>query len=867
MGVLLQGFYKLRPNRAVPSPHDGDGAVPWWWDHLAAQANDFRKAGFSAVWLPPVLKSSAGANPGMDGYGPFDDYDIGSKDQMGSVPTRFGSREQLQRCVAVLRANGLDVYLDLVEHHRSGDPGNFVFRYRGAEGKPGIGRFPKDPLNFVPNVPRDPNLGGPPADDFPFGRELAPINGKPPGYVFDGLIAAADWLTRTLGVQGYRLDDVKGLSTDFLFPLLTTKAMAGKFAVGEFFDGNAALVNDWIFNPRGMRGRVSAFDFPLRFLLARMCNNPGRFNMAELDHAGLVGMSPFNAVTFVENHDTDLSEPVVTNKLLGYAYILTSEGYPCVYYRDYSTDKDCYGLKAPLDRLIWIHEKLAAGPTRQRWKDFNVFAYERLAGPGLLVALNNDPSEPRTIEVATAFGGNAALHDYAGHGAAVVTTPQGTARITVPRNADGSGYACYSRAGIAGGFAVEARSVSQHFEGAADLDLPPADNGRTIAVGRVWCGAGTPLRAALDMPGLAPAAQVALEIVGPDDVALVRKTLGGQGIAEATTAQEGYRGLRVALSGMPGERPSYTLRVAYTGSQRLPAEAAEQSVAPSDAIVDPKEVGRWDPPFPLANVAIHAHLLPNGKVLFWGRRDRPTDSLDEHVCTPWVWDPATRMASPTPKPLAADGKTTVNLFCSGHTFLPDGRLLAVGGHFADGKGIDQASIYDYRTNSWTALPVMNSGRWYPTAVTLHDGAALVLSGSFSAADGRIQTNEIQEVWDGRQWRQLVNFHNMQLFPRVHAAPDGRVFMSGPLAQTYMLDTNGPGVWTPLAGAGGARANGQRDYAPSVPYDVGKVLYIGGGNDPETHLPSAACEIIDLTGATPAWRPTGAMRHRRRQHNA
>jgi hypothetical protein len=34
--------------------------------------------------------------------------------------------------------------------------------------------------------------------------------------------------------------------------------------VGEFFDGNRLLVNQWIFNPRGMQGRPNAFDFPLK---------------------------------------------------------------------------------------------------------------------------------------------------------------------------------------------------------------------------------------------------------------------------------------------------------------------------------------------------------------------------------------------------------------------------------------------------------------------------------------------------------------------------------------------------------------------------------------------------------------------------
>ena len=67
MGVLLQGFYKMLPNQAVPSPADGDPSVPWWWDHLAAQARDFRRAGFTAIWLPPVLKSASGANAGADG--------------------------------------------------------------------------------------------------------------------------------------------------------------------------------------------------------------------------------------------------------------------------------------------------------------------------------------------------------------------------------------------------------------------------------------------------------------------------------------------------------------------------------------------------------------------------------------------------------------------------------------------------------------------------------------------------------------------------------------------------------------------------------------------------------------------------------
>jgi galactose oxidase len=874
MGVLLQGFYKLRPNRAVPSPADGDPKTPWWWDRLAAQANEFRTAGFTAIWLPPALKTSAGVHSGSDGYGPFDDYDIGSKSQMGSVPTRFGSREQLQRCVATLRANGLDVYLDMVEHHRSGDPGNFVFRYRGADGTPATGRFPKDPLNFVPNVPRDPNLGGPAKDDFPFGREFAPINGKPQGYVFNSLIDAADWLTRALDVQGYRLDDVKGLSTDFLFPFLTQKAMAGKFAFGEFFDGNRTLVNGWVFNPHGMRGRASAFDFPLRFILAAMCNNPGRFNMADLDHAGLAGISPLNAVTFVENHDTDLKEPVVTNKILAYAYILTSEGYPCVYYRDYSKDSNCYGLKQLIDNLIWIHEKLAAGPTQQRWQDFNLFAYERLGQPGLLVALNNDPLAPRTIEVATAFGANVTLHDYTGHGPDLVTSGQGTVRITVPRNAGGSGYVCYSRAGIDGGFAVTTRTVRQQFEGAADLDIPPCANNRTVVIGRVWGATGSPIEATpdLDRTGWSANTRVTFELLGPDRapkaaITVTQASPHGATLG-ATAGAERFYTLQVTASDLPATNPepAYKLSVRYT---------APRDFAPAQPVAaDPAKVRQWSEPFPLKNVAIHAHLLPTGKILYWGRRKEfgsvQFDTLNDHACQTYILDPDTGQSRETAnQPVLKDG-STVNLFCSGHTFLPDGRLMVVGGHLFDSQGVNQSCIYDPATDHWTAEAEMNKGRWYPSAITLSDGGVLVLSGSF--ATGPLQppindsgTNTTPQIWRGVGWESLMDHADgLTLFPRFHIEPKkGQVFMSGAQGQSFFLDTTGPGTWIP----GPSRALGLRDYAPSVMYDTGKIIFIGGGNDPQTNLPTNGAETIDLTAEAPAWHATSAMHFRRRQHNA
>src|SRR5438132_12258888 len=71
-------------------------------------------------------------------------------------------------------------------------------------------------------------------------------------------------------------------------------------------------------------------------------------------------------------------------------------------------------------------------------------------------------------------------------------------------------------------------------------------------------------------------------------------------------------------------------------------------------------VGQWSPVTTWSYKLIHAHLLPTGKVLFWPRND-----------TSQLWDPATNAFTGVP----ASG---ANIFCSGHSFLADGRLLVTG---------------------------------------------------------------------------------------------------------------------------------------------------------------------------------------------
>ena len=569
MGVLLQAFYQIG-NEGIPiAPHGG--MTESWWDHLARQAAALRQAGFTAIWLPPVTKGASGK--ASVGYDVFDDYDIGSKDQKGAVATRYGTREQLLRCVAVMRSCGLDVYADLVENQRGGGsgPGGFTFRYADADGVVGDGRFPKNPDDFHPNVPQDPNVPGP---DFSFGADLSPINGgRPAGSLADQLIDSADWLTRSLDLQGYRIDDAKGQSSDFLRRFLNSKSMAGKFAVAEYFDGNIQKVQDWI--SRQMQGRASSFDFSLRFILANMCDSRP-FNMATLDHAGLAGTIPFQAVTFVENHDTDRSEPVTQNKMLAYAYILTSEGYPCVFYKDYSTDQFCYGLKPHIDKLLLVHEQLADGPTLQRFKDFDVFAYERLGRNHLLVGLNNAANAARTITVFTGFGSNVELHDYVGHGANARTDGAGRATITIPPNVNGLGYVCYSRTGAGRSATSQKHAATQTFEGAQDLDIRPATAGTAVQIGRVFCETGTLIRGVLtfDDKDFSASTRLTLQLFDAAGSKLAETIFrkGDQGRkVEAMATTTGFHAFAIVASETPetNPKPHYELDVTYQAPETL----------------------------------------------------------------------------------------------------------------------------------------------------------------------------------------------------------------------------------------------------------------------------------------------------------
>jgi hypothetical protein len=314
------------------------------------------------------------------------------------------------------------------------------------------------------------------------------------------------------------------------------------------------------------------------------------------------------------------------------------------------------------------------------------------------------------------------------------------------------------------------------------------------------------------------------------------------------------------IAALPGSTTSFTDAGLVSGtsySYRVRASDPAGNLGPYSNVAttiagaqgDPAKVGLWSNPFTWPMIGIHATLMPTGKVLSWE---------DENASpAAQVWDPSTMAFTAFPY-------NTSDLFCSGHTVLPDGRVMVAGGHNGTNyNGIPALTFFNPTTLAWSAGPSMSYARWYPTVTALPDGRQLVTSGAINCQGCNANTPEIYDPV-ANTWTKLTNATiNLPIYPHMFTIPDGRVLVTGsyelPIAtQALNLNTQ---TWTTIDAH-------PYDEGSAAMYLPGKILKTGSSanSDPPYTNAVSSAYVLDMTQSSPAWRLTNSMAFGRSYHN-
>lgn len=214
-------------------------------------------------------------------------------------------------------------------------------------------------------------------------------------------------------------------------------------------------------------------------------------------------------------------------------------------------------------------------------------------------------------------------------------------------------------------------------------------------------------------------------------------------------------------------------------------------------------------------LAVHAALLPSGEVLYFAGSEHDQSAQPPYDSTR-IWNPGRPHAvNRIPSPQRNDG-TSPDLFCCGHTFLPNGNLFIAGGtaqyetalpaeafHAPHFTGIRDAWLFVSRVKAWKQLEPMQDGRWYPTCTTLPDDRVFVISGHASVGSAMHENKTFEiftpgpETWSPPRlttplWTEQpasfgpikFNVALQRYYPRLHVLPNGKLFNASALQVGY-----------------------------------------------------------------------------------
>lgn len=434
-GVMIQYFEWNLPN---------DGKL---WTQLKNDAKHLSEIGVTSVWIPPAYKADEQED---EGYATYDLFDLGEFDQKNTVRTKYGTKEELIEAINELHKYQICVYLDAVMNHKAG--GDYTERFMAQE---------VDPADRDKHISAPYEIDGWTGYDFPgrgnkysdfkwhsyhfSGTDKNEANGKCAIYRiigedkywsqgvnnengnYDYLIYNdidlnhpevvtelnhwGVWVSNELQLDGMRLDAIKHMDENFIKQFLdAVRADKGDnyYMVGEYWKGDVELLKSYL---EVMECKIDLFDVPFHFKMFRASSQGRDFDFTDFLDETLVAYFPENAVTFVDNHDSQGGSSLESEieswfKPQAYGLILLMEkGYPCIFYGDYYQmgDQDS-PHRTIIDILLGIRQKYAYGKENNYFDHCNTVGFTRMGDDehpdsGLALLLSNGDDGDKVMYV------------------------------------------------------------------------------------------------------------------------------------------------------------------------------------------------------------------------------------------------------------------------------------------------------------------------------------------------------------------------------------------------------------------------------------------------------------------------------------
>jgi hypothetical protein len=305
------------------------------------------------------------------------------------------------------------------------------------------------------------------------------------------------------------------------------------------------------------------------------------------------------------------------------------------------------------------------------------------------------------------------------------------------------------------------------------------------------------------------------------------------------------------------------------GPAPVPPPINEPPPSPSAPVAGSRSLGAWSSLVDWPLIAIHAALLPDGRVMTYGTNESRSGYSRFYYD---IFDPKLDPATPDSH-LTLENSTGTFLFCSAQLVLPmSGELLLTGGDVqVNGtllnRGVRDVNVFNPANNALRpASGKMNRPRWYGSATTLPNGDTYVQGGvdgedhpEIRSADG---TFRLLEGVDTLKTGPAGDGYFANNYPRNFVTPKGKIFGLDH-HYLYEIDPYGTGDggkagsltvfkahWDIPNTRGGDSYRGWSNTSTAVMHRPGKILQLGGTQRNATE--------IDFNGPVPVVRDLPPM---------